>query len=43
MMDQLRRDYAAMQVMVFGDVPTFDAVMASIARLESVVNGEARR
>ena len=25
MIDQLRRDYAAMQVMIFGDVPPFEA------------------
>jgi hypothetical protein len=34
----LRRDYAAMSTMIFGEVPTFDEVMASIARLESTVN-----
>ena len=38
MLDELRRDFAAMQVMVFGDVPAFDAVMASIAHLETVLN-----
>jgi hypothetical protein len=42
MIDQLRRDYAAMQVMVFGDVPPFETVMASVARLEAVVNGAGR-
>ncbi len=43
MIDQLRRDYATMQVMVFGEIPSFEAVMASVARLESVVNGEGRK
>jgi hypothetical protein len=38
MIDQLHRDYAAMQVMVFGEVPTFEDVMASVARLEATVN-----
>ena len=38
MLDQLRTDYAAMSVMIFGDVPTFDAVMASIAALEATMN-----
>ena len=38
MLDQLRTDYAAMSVMVFGDVPAFDAVMASVATLEATVN-----
>ena len=28
MLDQLRPDYAAMAVMIFGEVPAFDAVMA---------------
>jgi hypothetical protein len=42
MLDALRRDYAAMQIMIFGDVPSFDAVMASVATLETTVNGEGR-
>jgi hypothetical protein len=39
MVDQLRRDYAAMQVMIFGDVPSFDDILASVGRLEVLVNG----
>ena len=35
MLSGLRRDYVAMAGMVFGPVPTFDAVMASIRLLES--------
>jgi hypothetical protein len=42
MLDQLRRDYAAMQVMIFGEVPAFAAVMASVAQLESTVNSEEK-
>ena len=38
MLDQLRLDYAAMAVMIFGEVPAFDAVMDSIAALEATVN-----
>jgi hypothetical protein len=38
MLDQLRRDYEAMAVMVFGEVPTFEAVKDSIAALEATVN-----
>jgi hypothetical protein len=38
MLDQLRSDYAAMSVMIFGDVPPFEAVMDSIATLETTVN-----
>ena len=38
MRDLLRLDYQAMAVMIFGDVPDFDAVMASIATLERTVN-----
>jgi hypothetical protein len=35
MLSGLRRDYEAMAGMIFGPVPTFDAVMASITLLES--------
>jgi Nucleotidyl transferase AbiEii toxin, Type IV TA system len=38
MFDLLRADYAAMSVMIFGDVPKFDDVIASIATLENRVN-----
>lgn len=38
MLNQLRADYAAMGVMIFGDVPAFDTVIASIAALEETVN-----
>lgn len=38
MIVDLRRDYAAMSTMIFGKVPMFDEVMASITRLESTVN-----
>jgi hypothetical protein len=37
MVEDLRRDYTAMSMMIFGTVPTFDEVMASVARLESAV------
>lgn len=39
MADALVRDYAAMSVMVFGQAPPFDAVMASVAALEVRLNG----
>jgi hypothetical protein len=38
MLDVLRPDYQAMAIMIFGEVPGFDAVMRSIADLESAVN-----
>lgn len=38
MLDLLRADYQAMAVMIFGDVPAFDAVIANIAALEAAVN-----
>jgi Nucleotidyl transferase AbiEii toxin, Type IV TA system len=38
MLDLLRIDYQAMAVMIFGDVPAFDSVIASIATLEAAVN-----
>ena len=39
MIDALRRDYVAMSAMIFGQAPTFEAVMASVAALEAQVNG----
>jgi hypothetical protein len=38
MRDLLRTDYQAMAIMIFGDVPNFDVVLASIADLEAAVN-----
>ena len=34
----LLADYQAMAIMIFGDVPNFDVVLASIADLEAAVN-----
>ncbi len=42
MLDLLRSDYQAMAVMIFGDVPAFDTVMASIVALEASVNRNAK-
>lgn len=39
MLERLRRDYAAMAVMIFGDAPTFDDVMVSIGALEERLTG----
>jgi hypothetical protein len=36
--EDLRRDYVAMSAMIFGAPPPFDAVMVSIADLQSVLN-----
>lgn len=38
MIDQLRVDYRAMQGMIFGDPPDFEAVLASISSLETRLN-----
>ena len=38
MIADLRRDYAAMSGMIFGDVPPFDAVVDSIGKLEVRLN-----
>ena len=38
MLAQLRLDYGAMAVMIFGDVPAFETVMDSIATMEATVN-----
>lgn len=39
MVDRLRRDYEAMRVMIFGEAPAFDEVVASVAALEARLNG----
>lgn len=39
MIDQLRVDYRAMQGMIFGDPPEFEAVLDSISLLETRLNG----
>ena len=38
MFDALRRDYAAMTGMVFGDVPPFDDVVAAVGEFEAHIN-----
>jgi len=38
MLDALRRDYQAMQGMIFGEVPKSDAVVDAIRLLEKQVN-----
>lgn len=38
MLDPLRRDYDAMAGMIFGDVPTFDVVLESVAMAEERLN-----
>lgn len=37
----LAKDYEAMAGMVFGEIPLLDAVIASVERLEQIVNGSA--
>jgi hypothetical protein len=41
MHDALRRDYAAMAGMIFGEVPAFNDVLASIKDLEAKANASA--
>jgi hypothetical protein len=41
MIEQLRADYRAMQGMIFGDPPAFEAVLGSIAKLEQQLNESA--
>lgn len=41
MLDDLRRDYAAMVGMIFGAAPTFDAVLQSVGELEIRLNAKA--
>ena len=40
MIDDLRRDYAAMSSMIFGDAPRFNDITESIAALEQEINAE---
>jgi hypothetical protein len=42
MIADLRRDYEAMAGMIFGDVPPFADVLASVGALESELNGTSR-
>lgn len=39
MRDALRADYVAMTGMIFGDVPSLDAILASVEEVERRVNG----
>lgn len=41
MVDALRQDYRAMSAMIFGEPPRFDEVIASIAKLQNVLNAAA--
>lgn len=41
MIEQLRVDYRAMQGMIFGDPPDFEAILDSIASLETRLNKRA--
>lgn len=41
--DELARDYASMQVMLFGDVPPFEKIIATLADLEAEMNGKSPR
>jgi hypothetical protein len=38
MIADLRRDYAAMSIMIFGEIPNFQRVMETIDRIEKMVN-----
>ena len=40
MVDDLRQDYRAMSVMIFGEPPEFDAVIEAIAALEAELNAQ---
>ncbi|WP_373928451.1 nucleotidyl transferase AbiEii/AbiGii toxin family protein [Sphingomonas aerolata] len=41
MIAELRRDYTAMAGMIFGTIPSFDDVLATVAALEASLNGSA--
>ena len=42
MLEALRGDYARMSAMIFGEIPTFEDVMASVERLEAILNEAAK-
>jgi hypothetical protein len=37
-LDELREDYRQMQVMIFGEVPSFDEVFEALTEAEKAVN-----
>ncbi len=39
MYDELKRDYAAMAGMIFGDSPSFESIIESVVALEDAING----
>jgi hypothetical protein len=39
MITDLRRDYASVSGMIFGDIPAIDAILDTVARLERCPNG----
>ena len=41
MIEQLRADYRAMPGMIFGDPPSFEAVLEGVALLETRLNEDA--
>ena len=41
MITDLRRDYDAMAGMIFGEIPSFDDILATVARLEAQLNGDS--
>jgi hypothetical protein len=41
MIAHLRRDYGAMAAMIFGNVPDFDAVLATVEALQRSLNEPA--
>jgi hypothetical protein len=38
MLDPLQKDFTAMATMIFGDVPSFEAILESVARAEEMLN-----
>ncbi|MEA2926121.1 MAG: hypothetical protein QOD25_3243 [Alphaproteobacteria bacterium] len=42
MLGPLRKDYEAMATMIFGDVPSFESVLESVARAEEALNTASR-
>ncbi|MGH6706739.1 MAG: nucleotidyl transferase AbiEii/AbiGii toxin family protein, partial [Sphingomicrobium sp.] len=41
MYDDLKQDYTAMAAMIFGDPPSFDAIVETVAQVERAINARA--
>jgi hypothetical protein len=38
LLNELKKDYRQMQMMIFGDIPAFDSIIKTLAKLEDQIN-----